>query len=92
MAEGAGVRAWVDTSTRSYEDRMAQARRWTRARLAALHKRPPDYAELMAVVAAVVARKGDGWTVAPEPTRADILREYRRVIRRNLWTSRGRVP
>lgn len=72
-------------SSRPWEQRMQQARRWTLARL---HARPPEnYAELMEAASKAIARKLPGWKLAaPFDYRAD----YRRIIRRNL--GKGRLP
>lgn len=75
---------------RPWEVRMAQARRWHAHQMRAHLRRPPNYAELMAVAADVIARRGNGSTLAPEQTPADIRADYVRVIRRNLVG--GKLP
>lgn len=73
---------YIDTE-RPWHVRMAQARRWHLRQLTADTRRPPNHAELMAAAADAVASQMPGWTLAPEPTRADVRADYLRVIRRN---------
>ncbi len=72
----------IDTG-RPWHVRMAQARRWHARQLTAHTRRPPNHAALLAAAAHAVATRMPGWTLRPEPTRADIRADYLRVIRRN---------
>lgn len=76
----------IDTS-RPWEQRMQQARRWTLCRLQMVKRMEHQQKVIDDIAREVIARKLPGCKLA-EPT--DYRAAYRRIIRRNL--GRGKLP
>jgi hypothetical protein len=74
-----------DDPRKPWHERMAQARRWHYNALTRYRRPMPNHAHLLAV-AARHCRHG-----LSLDTRDGLLADYRRVIRRNLWT-KGSLP